>query len=173
MKEAMKDLFDRLLGSWEKSGLGLPRAPWDPDVEPFIWQSEPDENEWAAWRPVEKTVHHDLAAVAPDLEPLHPSVQEYFNSWWFCALDGRLGEHGLSLTRVLPGFELESFLRDARGYRGAHGGQLNHVPIGMESNGWLVVVDNHSGEVLLEDFERGELKPLAPSLAELLRRLEV
>jgi len=35
-----------------------------------------------------------------------------------------------------------------------------------------VVVDNASGEVSIEDWERGTFEPLALSLSELIRRLE-
>lgn len=173
MKEAMRVFFERLVRAWEQTDSGLPRAPWDPDAQPFIWQSEPDENEWATWRPQEKTILHDLAEVAPDLGRLHPSINDYFNAWWFCALEGGAGEHSLSLNPVIPGLELQSFLRNARGYRQAHGNELTHVPIGMEGNGLLVVIHNGAGEVLLEDYERGQRDAVAPSLKELIGRLVV
>lgn len=171
MKSAIKEFFDRTFRKWEDGGFGLPTAPWRADVDPSIWQGPPNDEGYAPWRPLEKTVRHDLAALAPDLGPLHPSLDAYFNSWWFCALEGAHGPYGISLEVVLPGIELDSFLRKARGYAGAHGGRLDHVAIGVEFDGFLVVVDNRTGEVALEDFEQSSFEVIAPSLENLIRHL--
>ncbi len=174
MKDEMSRMFARLLASHEAAGAGLPRAPWDPDIEPFIWAGEPDAEEWCAWRPTVKTRPTDIAAAAPDLPALHPSIGDYFNSYWFCAIDGVLGTHSLTLEPVAPGIELDSFLGKARGYRRAHGGKLDQVPMGMENReNLLVVVNNTTGDVALEDFERRSFLKIADSLDDLIERLQV
>lgn len=172
VKEAMRGFFDRMMRQWEETGLGLPRAPWDPDVDAWFWQSPADEDEYATWRPVEKTEHHDVGQLGPGLRALHPSVDAYFNSWWFAALEGQLGRYGITMMPVLPGIELNNLLLQARGYAQAHGGRLDHVPLGVEFNGLQVVVDNDTGEVAIEDYERGTFETIATSLAALIERLE-
>lgn len=172
MNDEMRAYFDRLIAAWEAAGEGLPRVPWDPDADPLLWQSEPDENEYVTWRPLPKTERHDVAAAAPDLAPLHPSLDAYFNAWWFAALEGRLGDYGITLLPVLPGRELDTFLAQARGYAEAHDGRLDHVPIGIEFDGLQVVVDNRTGEVAIEDWERGTFTVIAAGLEDLIARLE-
>ncbi len=81
MREAMRAFFNRLLARWEEAGEGLPRAPWDPEADPRLHAGPPDGDEYVPGRPLEKTVRHDVAAAAPDLGPLHPSIEAYFNAW--------------------------------------------------------------------------------------------
>ena len=173
VKEAMRDYFDRLLAKCREQGQELPRFSFEQDFEPWIYASAPDECGWAAWRPLEKTERHELSAIAPDLSPFHASIEAYFNSFWFCALEGGLDTFSLSLEAVTPGLEPELFLANARGYAGAHGGRLRHVPIGVELNGLQVVVDNETGAVAIEDWERGTFQEIAASLSELIHELKV
>jgi hypothetical protein len=79
----------------------------------------------------------------------------------------------LQLQPVHPGIETKGFLVKLLGYRDAHDGLMDHVPIGTERNGLLVVVSSQDGQVKLEDYERGALHPLAVSLPELIRGLDV
>ncbi len=171
MKSAMNDFFDRLIAVHAAAG-AEPRVSRNPDAGPSIYHGAPDAYDSIAWRPMEKSARHDLAALAPDLGPLHPSLDEYFNSYWFASLEGRIGRWAISLYPVLPDLELDKFLRMARGYAQAHGGRLEHVPIGVEVNGLQVVVDNRTGAVAIEDWERGTFTEIAPSLNELLLRLQ-
>jgi len=163
IKDAMQRYFKRLEDTYLAVG-ELPRFERDPNVADFIYQSEPDTYGYSTWKATEKSTHHDLHAIAPDLGLLHPSIQEYFNSWWFCALDGRFDNFGISLIPVLPGVELESFIASARAYKKAHSDSLPRVPIGVEFNGLQVLVDNSSGEVVIEDWERGAVTLIAMSL---------
>lgn len=172
MKESMREYFGRLLRAYGEHGSGLPRVPWDPDVDPRMWVDPPDEHGYATWRPLEKDVRHDLSATAPDLGPFHPSIDAYFNSWWFGSMAGGFADRGLTLIPVMPGIELDSFLADARGYAEAHGGLLDHVPIGVEFNGLQVVVDNRTGSVAIEDWERGTFDIFSDRLSDLIARLQ-
>jgi Syd protein (SUKH-2) len=173
MREAMRRYFDTLLRAYASQGSGLPRAAWDPDVDPRIWRSPPDEFGYAEWLPIEKDVRHEISDVAPDLGVLHPSIDAYFNSWWFCSMEGGFGGRGITLMPVMPGIELDSFLLQARGYARAHDGVLDHVPIGVDFEGLLVVVDNHAGNIAIEDWERGRFDVLTDRLSNLISGLQL
>lgn len=173
LHDAMGRAFERWREHFAAAGAKLPPAAWDPDIEPFIWDGVPSASQWCHWIPTPKTRRSEIALAAPELPPLHPSIDEYFNAWWFCALEGGLGGDTIMLNPVAPGIELDSFLYKVRAYRQAHGGRLEQVPIGLESrSSLLVVVDNRSGAVAVEDYEDGSLRPIASSLAELIERLE-
>lgn len=171
MKDAMTAYFDRLMHQWASVDGGLPRGPWNPDADPQMYCSSPDRDEYVTWRPIEKIARHDLVSMAPHLEHVHPSIDEYFNTYWFCSLEGQLGAHGISLEPVVRGVELESFVMTARGYAAARGGALDHVPIGIEREGLQVVVENRTGGVFIEDWERKSFTAIAPSLDVLIERL--
>jgi SecY interacting protein Syd len=173
MKTVIRELFDRMLANCRRNRQPFPAAPWDPDIESFIWRGVPSASGWCAWEPLEKTRVTNFSALAPDLGHLHDSISDYFNAWWFCSLEGRLGSSMLTFNPVAPGIEHDSFVSMARNYRRARP-SLNQIPIGLDNGSSLqVVVDNRTGVVSIDDWERGTFQEIAPSLDELLRRLEV
>lgn len=65
-------------------------------------------------------------------------------------------------------------LESLKWYRSTHGGELKHVPIGMDvAQDLLVVVDNKTGVVFVEDHDRASFSPLAKDIAELFEGLRV
>jgi hypothetical protein len=171
VKEAFKDFLDRLLAHHAAATGGLPTHPRDPDVDPSFWQGPADASQWMPWRPIEKTAKDNFAELLPDLGPLHPSLDAFFNSYWFGVVDGSIGSWSLTLDAHLPGLWPRSFASEARNYAAAHGGKLEQVPIGVEADGLLLVVNNRTGEVGLEDFERGTVEPIAANLTEFFKSL--
>ncbi|PFQ87122.1 hypothetical protein COL17_25630 [Priestia megaterium] len=102
----------------------------------------------------------------------HSSIDCYFNSYWFAELDGFLDSHYITLEAVLPNVELDTFERNLKGYK-RNRDKLDKVPIGIEGNGLVVVIDNLSGRVELENFERGCFKKIANSLEDLISSLRL
>lgn len=172
---AMGGYFARLTTAWRESNGSLPKVPWQEDVDQWIYVSRPDEAEWVEWEPVNKDVPSDLAPIESQLgTSLHPSVKEYVNCFWFCSLGGTFRSRAIQLDPVLPGISPADFEDRVLGYCRVHGGRLRHVPIGLEADrGLLLVVDNSTGEIMVEDAEVGELQVLAGGLAELISGLEV
>jgi hypothetical protein len=162
----MASYFEALLEVWQTKHHGLPMAPFDEDAEGFIYSGAIDEGGWARWRPVEKMVEHDLSDIEEELGvTLHDSIKSYFNSFWFCSLGGKFRDYALQLVPVKPGIELDSFSRNLRGYKLAHEDKLENIPIGFETTqSLLLVVDNSTGEVKLEDSESVSFQPIADSL---------
>ena len=174
MIEAMENYFERLRASWKDREGTLPKAAVDEDAQPLIYVGEPDEEGYVEWRATRKTVSTDLGPVEEATgQSIHPSVREYLNSYWFAELFGKYGGVGVTLAPVLPGLELTSFLTSLAGYKEAHDDRIDHIPVGTEFNGDLVVIDNKTGEVLLEDYERGAFRSLAPNLETLIAGLKI
>lgn len=105
----------------------------------------------------------------------HPSLREFLSSYWFGAIGGYFrGVRGVQLDPVVPDQEPTALLQRIRGYQEAHGGRREKIPIGLEtSEDLLLVVDNETGRVEVEDYERGCCEPIAQSLAELIRELRL
>ncbi|HDR6330238.1 TPA: SecY-interacting protein Syd [Bacillus thuringiensis] len=99
-------------------------------------------------------------------------MDDYFNSYWFADLDGFIGNHYIRLEPVLPNIELDSFESNLEGYKNNHN-KVDKTPIGVEGNGLIVVLDNVSGKVELEDFERGSFEEISDSLDELIASLKL
>ncbi|HDR7964465.1 TPA: SecY-interacting protein Syd, partial [Bacillus wiedmannii] len=68
--------------------------------------------------------------------------------------------------------ELDSFESNLEGYKNNHN-KVDKTPIGVEGNGLIVVLDNVSGKVELEGFERGSFEALSDSLDELISNLKL
>ncbi|MDM5155407.1 SecY-interacting protein Syd [Bacillus sp. DX1.1] len=169
MKEEMKQYFYTLLEEWKDYNNSLPKAPWMEEVDSFIYEGEPDIEEYIFWKPIEKDVLHDFSDIEKNLEiQLHHSIKEYYNSYWFLDLAGSYLEYNLELNPVIPGIELRDFYITLQGYKKAHHNELKNTPIGIECNGLLVVVDNENGQVKIEDYERGSFEVISNSLAELI-----
>lgn len=174
MTDALGDALQRLVRSPARETGGLPRLPCDPRISPFIWVGEPDAHGWCAWQPVRKEGEAPLAEALAGLPPLHGSIHLYFDSWWFLELNGQLDDKNLAFSPNRPGLDPGAWVEDVRGYADAHGGRLDHVPIGFDDEvSLLMVVDNRTGALSIEDWETGRLYPIAASLDDALRRLIV
>lgn len=75
------------------------------------------------------------------------------------------------MNPVVPGIEFKGFKQETEVYKAAHNDQLVNIPIGIESNGLLLVVDNESEEVKLEDYERNSFEIISGNLSELIENL--
>ncbi|CAI8760470.1 MULTISPECIES: SecY-interacting protein Syd [Bacillus] len=172
MKEEMKQYFHILLKEWKDFNDSLPKSPWIEEADSFIYEGEPDAEEYVFWKPIEKDVLHDFSVIEKKLAiQLHHSIKEYYNSYCFFDLAGSYLEYNLELNPVIPGIELRDFYITLQGYKKSHHNELKNIPIGMECNGLLVVVDNENGQVKIEDYEKGSLEVISNSLAELISML--
>lgn len=145
---------------------------WTKETEKFIFEGEKDEEGYIAWKPLKKDVNSNFEDVEQELNvQLHPDIKAYFNCYWFLDLAGNYNGYDLVLNPVVPGIELKDFKRETELYKAVHNDQLVNTPIGIESNGLLLVVDNESGEVKLEDYERNSFEIISGNLSELIENL--
>jgi len=175
MKTAMCGYFIRLLQAWEETDNTLPMTVRLDEAEPFIYVGEENKDGWIQWKPLEKELQYDFAPIEEELKVnLHVSIKEYYNSYWFCTLGGAYREYSISLDPVIPGVAFNDFNEKLRGYKREHNGKLEKIPIGLEAGqDLLVVVDNETGQLLIEDHDRGIFEMLATSLEELICHLQV
>ncbi|WP_238158890.1 SecY-interacting protein Syd [Priestia megaterium] len=125
-----------------------------------------------AWKPLKKDVNSNFEDVEKELSvQLHPNIKAYFNCYWFLELAGNYNGYDLVLNPVVPGIEFKGFKQETEVYKAAHNDQLVNIPIGIESNGLLLVVDNESEEVKLEDYERNSFEIISGNLSELIENL--
>ncbi|MGJ3197251.1 SecY-interacting protein Syd [Peribacillus frigoritolerans] len=144
------------------------------ELNSIIYEGEVDEEDYITWKPVEKTTSHDLKELEENLGVgFHKSIIEYFNSYWFADLDGFLNDNYIKFEVVLPNFELNSFRKTIEGYKINHNNKLENIPLGIEGNGLLVVIDNENGKVKLEDFERNSFEVISESIEALISKLRI
>ncbi|RBP89904.1 Syd protein SUKH-2 [Cytobacillus firmus] len=116
------------------------------------------------------TVSQDFTSLEGEFDiKLHKTIVDYFNSYWFADLDGFYQEHYIRLEPVIPNNEISSFKESLKGYKENQGDSLEKIPIGIEGNGLLLVIENNSGIVQLEDFERDTYE----NIEELIRNLRL
>ena len=174
IKEAMF-LYFEMRKEVAKGGLEfLFKTPIGSHDNLIIYDGEVDEDDYISWKPIEMNVSQDFASLEEELDvKFHKTIVEYFNSYWFADLDGFYKEYYISLEPVLPNYEITSFRETLKGYKNNHANRLKKIPIGIEGNGLLVVVDNDNGEIQLEDFERGTFEDIAGSIQELISNLRL
>ncbi|PGS05453.1 MULTISPECIES: SecY-interacting protein Syd [Bacillus] len=172
MKREMEQYFHKLFKEWKNYNHSLPKSVWIEEADSFIYVGEPDAEEYIFWKPIEKDLFHDFSDIEKELAvQLHHSIKEYYNSYWFLDLAGSYLEYNIELNSVIPGIELRDFYTFLQDYKKAHHNELKNIPIGMECNGLLVVVDNENGQVKIEDYEKGTFEVISNSLAELISML--
>ncbi|WBW96123.1 SecY-interacting protein Syd [Oceanirhabdus sp. W0125-5] len=170
MKKEMKKYFNQLIEAWQGFNNSYPKVPWNDAVTSIIYEGEVDEDEYIGWKPIEKNVVHDFLDIENVLGvTFHESIKDYFNSYWFAELAGFYKSYNIILEPVLPGIELNNFLTQLIGYKEVHEGKLDNIPLGVEGrNSFLVVIDNNTGIVKLEDFETGRYEVISDSIEQLI-----
>jgi len=150
------------------------RTPFDEDVESPIYFGEVDDEDYIGWKPVIKKEIHDFAMAEKKIGvKLHKSMIEYFNSYWFADMDGFIKTYYIILQSIRQREDIESYLDSLSQYMNNHGNTLQYIPIGIEGNGRIVVIDNQSGFILLEDYERGSFELLSTDLRQLIINLRL
>lgn len=150
------------------------KTPFDEDVDSFIYIGEVDEEEYILWRPIEKKEIYDFNSLEEKLGTrIHPSIIEYFNSYWFADFDGFIKDSYIKLESVLPKAGMESYGNLLFGYKNNHNNKLENIPIGIEGNGLIVVIDNQNGSVKLEDYERNSFEVISDSIEKLIKALRL
>lgn len=71
----------------------------------------------------------------------------------------------------MPGIGLRDFYRNLKEYHHSHGNQLNYIPIGFEADGLIVLVDNETGKVFIEDHESQTYEKIAENLVDLIAKM--
>ncbi|MCX2824555.1 SecY-interacting protein Syd [Bacillus pseudomycoides] len=174
IKNAMQQYF-RLRIKLAHEGLDfLLKTPVLEEVNPILYDGEIDEEGYILWKPVEKNIVHDFIHLEQEMDiHFHQTVITYFNSYWFAELNGFYKNYYIELEAVLPNIELHSFKERLKGYKGNLQERLKHIPIGIEGNGMLVVIDNENGKVKLEDFERSSFETISENIQELILNLRL
>ncbi|PEB47548.1 hypothetical protein CON65_11280 [Bacillus pseudomycoides] len=102
---------------------------------------------------------------------LHSDIREYFNSYWFLEMIGWIGNYNISLFPVTPGIEPHLFTNCVRDYLSLKKREEIYIPIGFESSGMLILMNNRTGEIVIEDFETEECRYLSTNLKELISEI--
>lgn len=175
IKKALERYFKELLYVWEKEYVTYPKAPWDEDIDSKLYLSDPDEEEYVYWKPIEKVNLEDFSEIEKVLGlKIHSSIKEYFNSYWFLNLQGFYGSRLVNLEPVEPGKCVLEFFQAMKQYEENNGRELRYIQIGFISpEDMTISVDNKTGQIFLEDFETEENEVLANSLVELINNLKV
>jgi len=172
MKQELDDYFKRKYARWRRHRNSLPLISWDEDVPSFMYIGEVNDEGYVQWRVAHKAENDDFSEVRKKYNvDLHPDIVEYFNSYWFLELTGEYEDYNIILEPVVPGIGLRDFYHKLEEYYSSHDNQLNDIPIGFEADGLLVLVNNQTGEVLIEDHERGTYEQIADSLKELISQM--
>lgn len=174
IKNALEKYFKDLLEGYSETADGFPIIPKRKDVDPMIYVGEPDEEGWCRWKPIIKDKMHDLKEIEEENKlELHLSIREYLNSFWFLKIKAKFKNYKISMHSVEPNRELNPFKELLKGYKLEHNNELKHIPLGSEMKiGYLIVVDNETGEVKFEDYDKSTFKTIAGSLEEFILSLE-
>jgi hypothetical protein len=174
VKEAMNHYFSLRKRAADEGFDFLLKTPLDEETDSLIYVGEVDEDEYVFWRPVEKEEITAFAAIEERLGTrIHRSVVEYFNSYWFADLDGFTNDYYIRLESIRTQEDVKAFENGLWEYKCNHNNKMEHIPIGMEGNGLIVVVDAQDGSIKFEDHERHSFELLAKDLEQFILSLRL
>ncbi|MDR7241924.1 SecY-interacting protein Syd [Priestia megaterium] len=172
MKNVMEQYFKKLTGKWEEFNGTLPLIPWNEEVDAHIYVGSQDEEGYIVWKPLEKYENTNFQHFEQRMNMiLHDDLKAYFNSFWFLEMIGWVSEYNINLYPVIPGVEPKAFRQRVKNYI-FENENSTYIPVGFESNGMLVVMNNQSGEIFVENDEDKSYKYLSSSLKELISQLD-
>lgn len=175
IKKALEHYFKELINVWDTKYCTYPKVPWDEEIDPRLYLSNPDEEEYVYWKPIEKIDLDNFTEIEEKLGMnIHHAMKEYFNSYWFLSLQGFYGSRLVNLEPIEPGKSILEFFEVMKQYEENNGRELRYIQIGFVSpEDMAVIFDNKTGQILIENFETEENEFLANSLAELINNLKV
>ncbi|WP_410983051.1 SecY-interacting protein Syd [Bacillus cereus] len=172
MKAIMQHYFESYLLKWSDWNGTHPQIPFDAEIDQRLYIGEKDEDGYIFWKPREKDEYDDFQEFEKELNAtLHSDIKEYYNSYWFLEMIGWIDNYNISLFPVTPGIESFLFIERVQDYLFLRQGDEIYIPIGFESSGMLILMNNRTGEIVIEDFETEEYRHLSVSLKGLISRL--
>lgn len=172
MKQVLKDYFERKYLRWKQYKNVFPMISWDKNVPSFMYVGEANNEGYIQWKAIEKDEIYDFNIIKNEFNvELNSDIKEYFNSYWFLELAGIYGEYSIILEPVVPNIGLQDFFCNLKEYFNYHNNELKFIPIGFEADGLLVVVNNETGEIFIEDHERQTFRKISDNLSELIRQM--
>ncbi len=144
----------------------LPMSPIPDGATSQIFIGQADSDGWIRWRPTVKEEVFDLSQLETNARiHIHESIKALLNSWWFACLSVTFAGFRFDINPIIPGNYKAAFLQQLLGYRAAHQGSLEYIPVGMDvERDLLLVVRNSSGEVCVEDFYSASFQVICDSL---------
>jgi len=144
----------------------LPSLPIPDGASSEIFVGDADSEGWIRWRPQIKSEMFDLSELEKNANiQVHESIKAFLNAWWFGFLSVKFLDFRFDIDPIIPGNYKAAFLQQLLGYRSAHQGHLDHMPIGIEMDrDLLLIVRNSSGEICVEDFDAGTYQVICESL---------
>lgn len=175
IKKELERYFKELMNVWETKYGTYPKVPWDAEMDPLLYLSNPDEEGNVYWKPVEKNKIDNFIEIQKELSMnIHDAIKEYFNSYWFLDIQGFYGIRLVTLEPVEPNKSIVEFIRIMKRYEESQGREFRYIQIGFVSpEDMALIFDNETGQILIENFETEEKEFFANSLVELINNLTV
>ena len=153
-----------------------PQIEFDSQWPSECYQGEPNNDGLIDWQPVRQQQHNDLfERIEQALETtIHPDLKAYYNRYWSDPLAAHYPKGQLNLLFVWNTEDLERLRANLIGH--ALGRQRLKQPLSFffgctVPEEFVLVLDNDSGQVMLEQPGKRKSDLIAPSLAEFLTQL--
>ena len=140
------------------------KTPYEEDVDyGDMIVSDKDDHGLVGWRPLEVDSGIGKGKIQGILGvSIHKDIVEYLNAYWFIYLEGKYGDYEVSLDSVTPDYE--GYLQYIKESIESSTEEQIKIPIGVELNRGLILVDNNTGGVVVSDFDEGTETEIAESI---------
>ncbi|KMT65681.1 SecY-interacting protein [Catenovulum maritimum] len=172
VKLALENLFQRF--QQHQSSVYLGRCEYEEDwLSPCLVGEV--ENGTSAWNPALRSQKQDLSNISQALDiELHPSISDYFCSFYSGSIDCLYEQDGLSLIQAWNEDDFDLLQQNIIGHllmKKKLKQQATVFIAATTDDMYVISVLNSSGEVVLEPVGKEPVQLLAPSIAEFLALL--
>ena len=114
MKNILEHFFNRQRDYWQSEDGTYPQLPYNNAMnECMIVQNSLDDDGYIQWKPVLQEERVDYSELETRLNiKINPKIKQYFTSYWFLSLIGKLGETTLDFLCVPYGVNILNLVEE-------------------------------------------------------------
>lgn len=182
MKEAFENFFAKMNNLWNENMNCYPKYPYIEKYQPNILKKlfipGTYSNGYVQWQPKLQDNNVNFEEVERELGcKIHSQIKDYFSTYWFLRLNGKVGENIIYLNPIFPNVDILSIVKNCI-EKGKYHYQQSEIffAIGFASvdgdDSYGVCVNNETCEVTCVQFQDRISIKIADSLEELLNIMD-
>jgi hypothetical protein len=109
----MEIFFGKQLEYWLSHYSSYPKTPYNESLDKRMLIENSFENGYIQWKPLRQDTSVDFSSIEDKLKvSFHPQIKEYFASYWFLSMIGRIDDKQLRFTIIPSGINIINLIED-------------------------------------------------------------
>jgi hypothetical protein len=178
IKDAICEYYAKLDKLWLEKRATHPLIPYIDKIEPFnMYIGTKNQSGYVEWTIRKNSNTVDFAKISENTGiDFTDGIKQYFSSYWFLKMTGLYGSTKVSFTPLTPLVDALIFVTERFNIAKSQKRDINKIEIGIaeidHNDGYLLIYDNHTGNVEAFDADQKSYQFIAKSLELLITQME-